>query len=139
MELKSESLKNKSKELIKMRVNLFLKYTKQFIVATTSIDYSSKAKTGSLAHYFLKNKNLAFDSVKNNILEQSLLSLMPKPEPRRPGAVPPENRPPRLTINRNKASVFATEGKVDHEGISTIFGQIYHACKSANKNYPNFR
>ena len=28
----------------------------------------------------------------------------------------PNTQPPRVTVNRNKASVFATDGKVDHDG-----------------------
>ena len=35
----------------------------------------------------------------------------------------------RITINRNKASQFAVEGKVDHEGTTTIFGQAFQQCK----------
>lgn len=29
---------------------------------------------------------------------------------------------PRIAINRNRASVFETEQKVDHEGTVTVFG-----------------
>ena len=38
-DLKNERLKDLSKELISMRTDLFLRYTKQFIAASTKIDY----------------------------------------------------------------------------------------------------
>ena len=113
------------KELILMRIDLFLKFTKQFMLASSAIDYSSKAKAGTLSYYFLRNKNLAFNSVKDILLQQSILSVLPQPDKRRMNPAPPENRAIRTTVNRNKASVFATENKVDHEGTETIFGQIF--------------
>ena len=42
-------------------------------------------------------------------------------------------------MNRNKASVFAVEGKVDHEGTMTIFGQAFQQCKQQDPSYWNFR
>ena len=51
----------------------------------------------------------------------------------------PPSHPPRVNVNRNKASVFATDGKVDHDGTQTIFGQFFQQCKDADPNYGMFR
>ena len=69
-DLKNEKLKDLSRDLITMRTDLFLKYTKQFVAASTKIDYQGKVKQGSLSYYFLKNKNLALNSVKDKLFEQ---------------------------------------------------------------------
>ena len=69
-DLKNERLKAASKKLLVMRTDLFLKYTKQFIAASPQIDFTGKVKDGSIDYYFLKNKNLALNSVKNEILEK---------------------------------------------------------------------
>ena len=71
-DLKNEKLKDLSRDLIMMRTDLFLKYTKQFITASTKIDYQGKVKQGSLSYYFLKNKNLALNSVKDKLFEQQI-------------------------------------------------------------------
>ena len=42
-------------------------------------------------------------------------------------------------MNRNRASVFAVEGKVDHDGTHTIFGQAFQQCKKNDPTYKNFR
>jgi len=30
-----------------------------------------------------------------------------------------------MTINRNKAMMYANDGKVDHDGTESIFGQVW--------------
>lgn len=124
--LKNERLKGMSKQLLSMRCELFLKFTKQFIRASPSVDLSGKVKPGSLTYHFLRNKALALGSAKAKILEEKLSDL---------GGGGYLN----ANINRNKASVFATEGKVDHEGTQTIFGQFMQQCKARDATYGMFR
>ena len=124
--LKNERLKAMSKQLLGMRCELFLKFTKQFIRASPSVDLAGKAKPGSLTHHFLRNKALALASAKAKILEEKLTDL---------GGGGYLN----ANINRNKASVFATEKKVDHEGTQTIFGQFMQQCKARDASYAMFR
>ena len=78
---KNEKLKEMSRRLLSMRTNLFLKFTKQFISASTTINYDGKVKSGSLAFYFLKNKSLALASVVDNILEKKIGELINGPRP----------------------------------------------------------
>ena len=75
-DLKNERLKDLSKDLISMRTDLFLRYTKQFIAASEKIDYQGKVKQGSLSYYFLKNKSLALNSVKDKLLEQQIFEML---------------------------------------------------------------
>ena len=93
-----------------MRCDLFLKFTKQFIKASSNVKISNKVKHGSLTYFFIKNKALALSSAKDKILDDSLKNI---------GTGYGGNR---ISINRIKASAFAVEGKVDHEGQATIFG-----------------
>ena len=78
---KNEKLKEMSRRLLSMRTNLFLKFTKQFISASTTINYDGKVKSGSLAFYFLKNKSLALASVVDKILEKKIGELINGPRP----------------------------------------------------------
>ena len=55
-----------------MRCDLYLKFTKQFIGASEQVDISGKIKPGTLAYYFLKNKNLSLASAKDKILDQKV-------------------------------------------------------------------
>ena len=125
-DLKNERLKKMPAELLKMRTELFLKFTKQFINASSQIDFSGKVKKGSLSYYFLKNKNLALNSAKNKILTQEFEKI-------EIGGYDT------VRFNRNKASVFAVDGKVDHDGTETMFGQCFQACKSYDPSYSMFR
>lgn len=93
-----------------MRCDLFLKFTKQFIKASPNIEISNKVKPGSLSYFFIKNKALALSSAKDKILDDGLQNI---------GTGYGGNS---MSINRIKASSFALEGKVDHEGLATVFG-----------------
>ena len=44
-----------------------------------------------------------------------------------------------LSVSRRKAMVFADEGKVDHEGKYTIFGQVMKQCLTDSPDMTNFR
>ena len=125
--LKNERLKDMNKQLLSMRCDLYLKFTKQFIGASSSVDISGKIQPGSLSYFFLKNKNLALASAKDKILEEKV------------SALGSGDGYFSCSINRNKASVFATEGKVDHDGTITSFGQFFQQCKNNDANYLNFR
>ena len=70
---------------------------------------SAKTKEGTVHYHFQQTKSLALDSVKDKILQEKIKELTRGSEIR-------------VKINRNKASVFATEGKIDHDGTQTIFG-----------------
>ena len=126
-DLKNDRLKTMNKELLSMRSELFLKFTKQFIAASSQIKITTKVNPGTLEYFFLKNKNLALMSAKDKILEEKLDSEIST------GGCPS------VSINRNKASVFETDGKVDHDGIVTIFGQFFQACKNEDPTYGMFR
>ena len=67
-DLKNERLKKVSKELLEMRCDLFLKFTKQFINASHAIDLSGKIKKGSLTYNLLRCKALALNSAKNRVM-----------------------------------------------------------------------
>lgn len=110
--LKNERLKTMPKELLKMRCDLFLKFTKQFIRAAPHVDLSGKVQPGSLTYHFMRNKAIALPSAKDKILDAKILDIG-------------TGHGPRCRINRNKASVFAVDGKVDHDGTQTIFGQFF--------------
>jgi len=97
--------------LLLMRSSLFLKFTKQFIKASAQLDVSSKKpKPGSISYNLLKCKSLALNSAKNKVMETMILVM--------------DNfgSSQTMNINRNQASVFAVDNKVDHEGTVTIFG-----------------
>mmetsp|Transcript_18316 Transcript_18316/g.24457 ORF Transcript_18316/g.24457 Transcript_18316/m.24457 type:complete len:253 (-) Transcript_18316:1309-2067(-) len=126
-DLKNDRLKKVSKELLEMRSDLFLKFTKQFIKASEAIDLSGKVKKGSLTYNLLKSKSLALNSAKNKVMETLLDTLSDFGNYKR------------ITINRVKASMFGVEGKVDHEGTQTIFGQAFQQCKQNDPSYSNFR
>jgi len=125
-DLKNERLKDMNKQLLKMRCDLYLKFTKQFMSASDQVDISSKIKPGSLSYFFLKNKNLALASAKDKILEEKVSDIG-------------SGNHSSCSINRNKASVFATEGKVDHDGTHTSFGQFFQQCKNYDSSYTMFR
>lgn len=107
-DFKNDRLKNMSKELLVLRSDLFLKFTKQFINASKSVESLSKAKPGSMTYHFMRSKNLAFSSAKDKILDEKIICF--------------SGDYPGLQLNRNKASVLAVDGKVDHDGTATIFG-----------------
>ena len=69
--IKNERLKSMSKQLLKLRTDIFLKFTKQFIKASPKVDLE-KVKPNSISYHFLKNKNLALNSAKDKILEKKL-------------------------------------------------------------------
>jgi len=95
-----------------MRSSLFLKFTKQFIKASAQLDVSSKKpKPGSISYNLLKCKSLALNSAKNKVMETMILVMDNF-----------GNSYQTMNINRNQASVFAVDKKVDHEGTVTIFG-----------------
>ena len=124
-EIKHDALKKISRDLLKVRAELLIKFTKKFIASSTNIKYSGNLKKGSLAYNFLRCKNLALPSSKDKILDKMI--------EQRGGYGVPDCR-----VNRNRASVFATEGKVDHDGTETIFGQCWQICKNYNSNYTMF-
>ena len=109
-----------------MRCDLYLKFTKQFIGASEAVDISGKIKPKSLSYYFLKNKNLALASAKDKILDNKVSDLG-------------NGGYTSCRINRNKASQFAVENKVDHDGTQTCFGQFFQQCKSYDESYSMFR
>ena len=114
-----------SKRLVSLRTDLFLKFTKQFIKAAPSVDLA-KVGPGTLGYHFLRNKSLALDSAKDKILEKRLRDI---------GSGGYAD----CTINRNKASVFAVDGKVDHDGTATCFGQFFQQLKANDPKFTNFR
>lgn len=105
-------MKKLSTDLISLRTELLIKFTKKFISGSSSIKYTKNIEKGSLAYNFLKCKNLVLASSKDKILDEKVKDLGS-------GGCPSVN------FNRNKASVFATEGKVDHDGTETMFGQAW--------------
>ena len=123
-ELKNERLKKMSKELLSLRSDIFLKFTKQFINASKSIDVSKEVKPGSMTYFFMKNKHLAFSSAKDKILDEKISDFC--------------GDSAGFIINRNKASVFEVDKKVDHDGTVTIFGQIFQQCKALDATYNMF-
>lgn len=125
-DLKNERLKTMNKELLKLRCDLFLKFTKQFIGASSQVELSGKVKPGSLTYHFLKNKNLALTAAKDKILKQKLEEIG-------------EGHRISLQVNRNRAQVFGDEKKVDHDGTMSIFGQIFQACRDNDPAYGMFR
>ena len=126
-DLKNEKLKQLSKELLIMRSDLFLKFTRQFMKASEQLNFSGKVKPGTMAHNVLKCKNLALNAAKNKVFE-TVLEMMDN-----------TGGCPRMSFNRNKASVFAVDKKVDHEGTTTMFGQAFQQVKAYDPNYGNFR
>lgn len=56
-------------ELLQMRAELFLKFTKQFIQASKGIKINNEVQPDTLEYYFMKNKHLALGSAKDKILE----------------------------------------------------------------------
>ena len=73
-DLKSEHLKSLSKELIEMRCDLFLKFTKQYMSVSNGIDLTGKVKKGSLTFHLLRCKALALNSAKEKVLQEQIQS-----------------------------------------------------------------
>ena len=128
-DLKNSKLKKLSTELLLMRSSLFLKFTKQFIKAIDQLDISSKPKPGSISHFLFKCKSLALNSAKNVAMN----TMIEKSAKFFNGSCP------EIYMNRNRASVFADDNKVDHDGTATIFGQCFQQCKAHDSSYSNFR
>jgi len=55
-------------DLLKLRIELLLKFTKKFIKGAKNIDYAGKIEEDSLAEKFLNCKNFALASAKEKIL-----------------------------------------------------------------------
>lgn len=111
-ELKHESLKRANKEVLKLRTHLLVKFSKVFIDSSKTIKYTGNVAKGTLAYNFLRCKNLVFSSAKDKMLDARLKQ--------RGGYGIPN-----MTINRNKAMMYANDGKVDHDGTESIFGQVW--------------
>lgn len=75
-EMKNERLKSASKELLEMRCDLYLKFTKQFIKASNTVDLSGKIKKGSLTYNLLRCKALALNSAKNKVMTDAIERLV---------------------------------------------------------------
>ena len=61
-----------SKQVIQMRADLFLRFTKQFLSASTVLSFSGKVANDSILEHLLANKNLALDSVKDAIFDKKV-------------------------------------------------------------------
>jgi hypothetical protein len=71
-EIKHESLKKVSQDVLKLRTELLVKFSKTFISASKNIKYSGELEKGSLAYNFLQCKNLAFSSAKDKMLDEKI-------------------------------------------------------------------
>lgn len=70
------NLKSLPEGLIQMRTELLLMFTKQFLNCSQELlDLSGKVKPGSLPYFFLKNKNLALNCFKDDLLMKKIQQL----------------------------------------------------------------
>jgi hypothetical protein len=72
LDIKNDLLKKVPKEVLKMRMDLLVKFSKIFMKANKVIQFSDKVEPGSLEHNFLKCKSLVFSSAKDKILDKFL-------------------------------------------------------------------
>ena len=78
-ELKNERLRRLPRKVLEMRAELFLKFTKQFLAASSTLSFSGKISKDSLTHFLMANKNLALDSVKDAIFDNLVTELIHGP------------------------------------------------------------
>ena len=68
--LNEQNFKGIHPDVIKMRAELFVKFTKKFLDCRNWIQASPKDKEGSLGNDFLKSKSLVLATVKNQLLDE---------------------------------------------------------------------
>ena len=104
-------------KVIQLRAEILIKFNQVFSGIIKFINLSERSTEGSLPNKHFSNRNLALAQVINQIIDTSIMAL-------------PEGGRADATVNRRKAQVFADEGKIDHEGKYSIFGQILQSMKS---------
>ena len=71
-QLSEANFKNVLPEVIKLRTQLFIKFTKKFLECRNWISASIKDKEGSLGSDFLNCKSLVLATIKNKLLDEQI-------------------------------------------------------------------
>lgn len=115
-------------ETTKLRAELLFKFSKTFLECREWIQSSSQngSKEGTLDNNLMKCKSLVLGSIKNQLLDNLINKI-------------PTGNSPEVRVSRRKAMEFADEGKCDHKGERTIFGQIMQGIVALKNEFKNFR
>ena len=115
-------------ETTKLRAELLFKFSKTFLECREWIQSSSQngSKEGTLNNNLMKCKSLVLGSIKNQLLDNLINKI-------------PTGNSPEVRVSRRKAMEFADEGKCDHKGERTIFGQIMQGIVALKNEFKNFR
>ena len=112
---------------IQMRADCLFKFNKVFKKATELVRFEERNEKGTLANRHFQCRDLALSSIVNALIDEQLGNVY-------------EGGTPEVTVNRRKAMVYADEGKIDHEGKNSIYGQIVSQLKAKGYNdLSNFR
>ena len=68
--LSEENFRNVPAEVVKLRAELFIKFTKKFLQCRDKIQASGKDKEGSLGSDYLRCKSLVLATIKNKLLDE---------------------------------------------------------------------
>lgn len=101
---------------IQKRAELLFLFNKMYFECIKLINPSERKIEDTLSNMHYKLRLLALPSVINRMVDRELKNI-------------PEGGKPEINVNRRKAMQFADEGKVDHEGKYSIFGQIMQSMK----------
>jgi len=116
----------KNEEVIKLRCKLLISLVKAWLVVSKISDLSDKETPGTLSHLQFQMKFLVPPTVLGKLVDEAVEKLG-------------TGYAREVSVSRRKAMYFAEEGKVDHEGKYTMFGQIIKQLASQDSTKSNFR
>jgi len=90
------------------------------------IDPSDRNRPGSIASLHFKNKSYTIPSIMSDVIKKALENIS-------------DSSYVDVTVSRRRAMLYSDQGKIDHDGKWSIFGQVYRENLEKNKDFTNFR
>lgn len=90
------------------------------------INPSDRNRPGSIANLHFKSKGFTIPSLMSESITKALDNIS-------------EGYYIDVTVSRRRAMLYTDQGKIDHDGKWSIFGQVYRENLEKNKEFTNFR
>lgn len=113
-------------KVLEMRLGFLVEFSKDFSKLQQFVDFNDRDNEGSISYHSFRNKNLVLADVLNQLVDKVLESIS-------------SCSGNEIKVNRRKAFEFREAGNIDHEGKSSIFGQICTQLKNEHPELRNFR
>lgn len=120
------ALAKKDEKAVKLRCKLLLSLVKAWQTIEKVTDLANKNDKGSIANLLFSSKYLVPPSVLSVIVDKACAEV-------------DSGYGPSVAVSRLRAKTFEDNGKIDHEGKYTIYGQIIQQLKEESSEMSNFR